>query len=68
MKNADAGVVSIMRAKGRGANEIREMKITRNFLKHPEGSVLIEMGNTKVICTATVEDGVPAFLKNSGKG
>jgi ribonuclease PH len=57
-----------MRAKGRGPNEIRELKITRNFLKHPEGSVLIEMGNTKVICTATVEDGVPAFLKNSGKG
>ncbi|MGZ6248491.1 MAG: ribonuclease PH [Syntrophales bacterium] len=57
-----------MRAKGRGLNEIRELKITRDFLKHPEGSVLIEMGNTKVICTATIEDGVPAFLKNSGKG
>ncbi|MGZ6276797.1 MAG: ribonuclease PH [Syntrophales bacterium] len=57
-----------MRAKGRGLNEIRELKITRDFLKHPEGSVLIEMGNTKVICTATIEDGVPAFLKNSGRG
>lgn len=57
-----------MRAKGRGLNEIRELKITRDFLKHPEGSVLIEMGNTKVICTATIEDGVPAFLKNSGNG
>ncbi|MGZ6237949.1 MAG: ribonuclease PH [Syntrophales bacterium] len=57
-----------MRAKGRGLNEIRELKIIRDFLKHPEGSVLIEMGNTKVICTATIEDGVPAFLKNSGKG
>ncbi|MGZ3579990.1 MAG: ribonuclease PH [Syntrophales bacterium] len=57
-----------MRAKGRGLNEIRELKIARDFLKHPEGSVLIEMGNTKVICTATIEDGVPAFLKNSGKG
>src|SRR5271157_3639220 len=57
-----------MRAKGRGPNEIRKLKIKRDFLKHPEGSVLIEMGNTKVICTATIEDGVPAFLKNSGKG
>lgn len=57
-----------MRAKGRRPNEIRELKITRDFLKHPEGSVLIEMGNTKVICTATIEDGVPAFLKNSGRG
>ena len=57
-----------MRANGRGLNEIRELKITRDFLKHPEGSVLIEMGNTKVICTATIEDGVPAFLKNSGRG
>ena len=57
-----------MRAKGRGLNEVRELKITRDFLKHPPGSVFIEMGNTKVICTATIEDGVPAFLKNSGKG
>jgi ribonuclease PH len=57
-----------MRDKGRGPNEIRELKITRDFLKHPQGSVLIEMGNTKVICTATIEDGVPAFLKNSGRG
>jgi len=57
-----------MRAKGRGLNEVRELKITRDFLKHPPGSVFIEMGNTKVICTATIEDGVPAFLENSGKG
>jgi len=62
------GAKPIMRANGRGPNEIRELKITRDFLKHPPGSVLIEMGNTKVICTATVEDSVPAFLKNSGKG
>jgi ribonuclease PH len=68
LENRDAGAGPIMRAKGRGLNEIRELKITRDFLKHPEGSVLIEMGNTKVICTATMEDGVPAFLKNSGKG
>ena len=57
-----------MRANGRGPHQIRELKITRDFLRHPEGSVLIEMGNTKVICTATMEDGVPAFLKNSGRG
>ena len=62
------GAKPIMRANGRRPNEIRELKITRDFLKHPPGSVLIEMGNTRVICTATVEDSVPAFLKNSGKG
>jgi ribonuclease PH len=58
----------IMRANGRGWNEIREVKITRDYLKYPEGAVLIEMGNTKVICTASLEDKVPAFLKNTGKG
>jgi ribonuclease PH len=57
-----------MRTNGRRWNEIREIKITRDFLKYPEGAVLIEMGNTKVICTATIEDTVPAFLKNTGKG
>jgi len=57
-----------MRAHGRRWNEIREIKITRDFLKYPEGAVLIEVGNTKVICTATIEDKVPAFLKNTGKG
>ncbi len=68
LENRDAGARPTMRANGRGLNEIRELKITRDFLKHPEGSVLIEMGNTKVICTASIEDGVPAFLKNSGRG
>lgn len=57
-----------MRAKGRKPDEIRELKITREFLRNPPGSVLIEMGNTKVICTATVEESVPGFLKNSGRG
>jgi ribonuclease PH len=56
------------RANGRKWNEIREVTITRNFLKYPEGSVLIEMGDTMVICTVTMEDNVPPFLKNSGKG
>lgn len=58
----------MVRSNGRRRDEIREVKITRNFLKYPEGSVLIEMGDTRVICTATVEDKVPPFLRNSGKG
>ncbi|MBM4270957.1 MAG: ribonuclease PH [Deltaproteobacteria bacterium] len=57
-----------MRKNGRGWNEIRKMNITRDYLQFPEGSVLMEIGNTRVICTATLEDTVPAFLKNSGKG
>ena len=47
---------------------MRPVKITRGFLKHPEGSVLIELGNTKVICAASVEEDVPRFLKNSNQG
>ena len=57
-----------MRSNDRRRDEIREVKITRNYLKYPEGSVLIEIGDTRVICTATVEDKVPPFLRNSGKG
>lgn len=57
-----------MRADGRKPNELRPVKITTGFITHPEGSVLIECGNTKVICNATVEDSVPPFLKGSGKG
>lgn len=49
-------------------NELRPVKITRNYIMHPDGSVLIEVGNTKVICTAIVEDKVPQFLKGTGKG
>lgn len=49
-------------------NQIRDIKITRNYTKYAEGSVLIEMGETKVICTASVEDKVPPFLRNSGTG
>ena len=60
--------MTIMRTNGRGWNEIRELKITRDYLKYPDGAVLIEMGNTKVICTASIEDKVPAFLRNTGKG
>lgn len=57
-----------MRIDGRQNDELRKIKITRNYIKHAEGSVLIEMGDTKVICTATVEDKVPFFKKGSGEG
>jgi ribonuclease PH len=57
-----------MRSDKRPANELRETKLTPHFLEHAEGSVLIEAGRTRVICTASVEDRVPPFLRNSGKG
>lgn len=57
-----------MRSDGRKLLQIRPVKITRHFLKHAEGSVLIELGETKVICTASVEEDVPRFLKNSNQG
>jgi len=56
------------RPSGRENNQLREVKITRNYTKHAEGSVLVEFGDTKVLCTATVERGVPRFLRGSGKG
>lgn len=56
------------RIDGRKNDEIRAVKITRDYLMHAEGSVLIEMGNTKVICTASVDDKVPPFIKGTGKG
>ncbi len=57
-----------MRVDGRKADELRKVKITRNYIKAAEGSVLIEMGDTKVICTATVEGSVPPFLRGKGTG
>ncbi|HLS53336.1 MAG TPA: ribonuclease PH [Tissierellaceae bacterium] len=57
-----------MRANGRRFDQLREVKLTRNYLMHPYGSVLIEMGNTKVICTAMVDDRVPPFLKGTNSG
>lgn len=57
-----------MRPSGRTNGQIRPVTITRQFTAHAEGSVLIEFGNTKVICTATVEENVPRFLKGQGKG
>jgi len=58
----------MIRLDGRGADELRPIKITRNFIKYAEGSCLIEFGDTKVICTASVEEKVPPFLKGSGQG
>jgi ribonuclease PH len=57
-----------MRIDKRKADELRTVKITRNYIKSAEGSVLIEMGDTRVICTATVENSVPPFLRGKGTG
>ncbi len=57
-----------MRTDGRRADALREVKITRNFISHAEGSVLIEFGATRVICTASVEESVPPFLRGNGTG
>ncbi len=57
-----------MRPSARKSDELREVKLTRNYIKHPEGSVLVEFGDTKVICNASVQTGVPRFLKGTGKG
>src|SRR4026209_229269 len=57
-----------MRSDQRASDQLRHTTITPNYLMHPEGSVLIEAGHTKVICTASVEDRVPQFLRNTGKG
>jgi len=57
-----------MRPSNRKPDEMREIKFTRNFTKHAEGSVLVEFGDTRVLCTATVEEKVPRFLAGKGKG
>jgi len=57
-----------MRPDGRTKSELRKVKITRNYISAAEGSVLIEVGNTKVICTASIEEKVPAFLRDQKKG
>lgn len=53
---------------GRSLQELRPIKMTRHFIKHPEGAVLVEFGDTRVICTASVEDSVPPFLRGKGTG
>ena len=57
-----------MRPSGRKQDELRPIRITRNYTKHAEGSVLVEFGDTKVICTASVEERVPRFLKGKNQG
>lgn len=58
----------MQRPSGRRPEQLRPTKISRHFTSHAEGSVLVEFGNTKVICTASVEEGVPRFLKGQGQG
>jgi len=57
-----------MRPSHRATNQLREIKLTRNYTQHAEGSVLVEFGQTKVLCTASVTDGVPRFLKGKNQG
>ena len=57
-----------MRPSNRSAEALRPLKLTPGFSRNAEGSCLIQCGNTHVLCTATVESGVPGFLKNTGKG
>ena len=61
-------MTTLPRQDGRNNDELRPVTITRNYLKHPEGSVLVTAGDTKVICTATVDEGVPGWLNGSGRG
>jgi len=68
MENSEIIKVKQQRIDGRAAHQLRPMRVTRNFIKHAQGSVLIEVGDTKVICTAMVEDKVPPFLKGQKKG
>jgi len=60
--------MSQLRPSGRAEDQLREVRITRHFTRHAEGSVLVEFGDTRVLCTATVEDRVPPFRKGSGEG
>ena len=57
-----------MRPSARAADELRPVRITRDYIKHADGSVLIEFGDTRVICTASVDNSVPGFLRGKGKG
>src|SRR5687767_11700262 len=57
-----------MRPSGRKPDELRTVRITRNYTKHAEGSVLVEFGDTRVICTVSVDEKVPGFLKGKGQG
>lgn len=58
----------IQRPSGRAADQLRDVRITRHYTKHAEGSVLVEFGDTKVLCTASVSESVPPFLRDKGQG
>jgi len=58
----------LTRPSGRSPNELRNIRLTRHYTKHAEGSVLVEFGDTKVICTASINEGVPRFLRGKGEG
>ena len=68
MRPVKSELQSVTRLDGRANDALRPVEIVRDFLKYPEGSVLISAGETKVICTATVEEGVPGWLNNQGQG
>src|ERR1044072_1096904 len=61
-------MTTVTRPSGRAVDALRNIRITRDYTKHAEGSVLIECGDTKVICTASIEERVPGFLKGKGQG
>ena len=63
-----AADITSLRPSGRAPDALRDIRMTREFTRHAEGSVLIECGDTKVICTASIEDKVPGFLKGKGRG
>jgi ribonuclease PH len=58
----------VKRPDSRSPNQLRRVTVTRNYMRHAEGSALIELGHTRVVCSATVEESVPSFLRNSGQG
>jgi ribonuclease PH len=60
--------VSLSRPSGREADQLRAVRFSRRFTKHAEGSVLVEFGDTQVLCTASIEDNVPPFLRGKGQG
>jgi ribonuclease PH len=68
MRRAVADELKIFRSGERGAHEARELKLTPGYVGTAEGSVLIEVGHTRVLCNATVENGVPGWMRNSGRG
>lgn len=58
----------VLRPSGRAANSLRDIRLTRNYTRHAEGSVLVEFGDTRVLCTASIDEKVPPFLRGQGKG